>query len=250
MTYELPWGAVSASLSAGRSGLDEHETEWMERFNRTGIAGDMDVCLSLLETCPLSLTRTRVFAIVAGALFGRAVALSASARAERRQGLRLLYTIASRWTILDPEACGLLLETMSPEVLYAITMLWPDRYHEHRYFFCAVLWGMHNEGFEGTEFLNRNGFLANVRHVLQEALCPEDEGQDESRDMPESEGDHEEGHEKSQRKALQTVPVTDMGERRQEGAHEADAEPEAEPGSALWADSAAGSRGRHERARD
>ena len=178
MTMDIPWGAQAVSLPTGTE-LEPHESEWIDKINTLGITADIDLCLDLLDSCPLSLTRRKLCGVFAGVLLGRVLAMSCEERAGRREQLKRLYALSSFWTITDPEAFCLFVETVGPEVLYVAIRLWPDDHQDSRIFCAAVLWGLHLEHAKGTEFLRENGALESLRTIVTQAIVPGEESGEE-----------------------------------------------------------------------
>lgn len=176
---DIPWGAQAVSLPMGTE-LEPHESEWIDKINTLGITADIDLCLDLLDACPLSLTRRKFCGVFAGVLLGRVLALTAEERAGRKEQLKGLYALSSFWTITDPEAFCLFVETVGPEVLYVAIRLWPESNQASRLFCGAVLWGLHLGHAKGTEFLLNNGALESLRNIVTQALVPGDEQDEQS----------------------------------------------------------------------
>ena len=171
--------AASLPLQTGLRKLEPHENEWMEKLNTLGLAADIDASLGLLASCPLSMANTRICAVIAGCFLGRVLALSPEERARRKKELRRLYALSSNWTIIEPEAFCLFLETVGPEVLYVAVRLWPEEYPNHRIFFATLLWSLYNEKVKSMEFLNKNGALNSLCNIIMEGLTPLRHAEDE-----------------------------------------------------------------------
>ena len=193
MTMDIPWGAQAVSLPTGTE-LEPHESEWIDKINTLGITADIDLCLDLLDSCPLSLTRRKLCGVFAGVLLGRVLAMSCEERAGRKEQLKRLYALSSFWTITDPEAFCLFVETVGPEVLYVAIRLWPEGHQDSRLFCGAVLWGLHLEHAKGTEFLKGSGALESLRTIVTQAIYPGDGPGDEPReDQGEEQDERAEG---------------------------------------------------------
>ena len=127
-------------------------------------------------------------------LLGRVLAMSCEERARRKEELKRLYALSSFWTITDPEAFCLFVETVGPEVLYVAIRLWPEGHQDSRLFCGAVLWGLHLEHAKGTEFLKGNGALESLRTIVTQAIYPGDGPGDEPReDQGEEQDERAEG---------------------------------------------------------
>ncbi len=153
----------------------------------------VDVSLARLASCPLHATRTQAFAVQAGLLFGRMVAIDSResrdspgspdshgshgsraqqpAASDRQQNMRTIQRLCSSWTILDPAASALLLTVVKPEVLYALIIFWPEHLPMSRPFYAAVLLGCYLEQMEGTDFLGENNNSGLLLDIIAESIA-------------------------------------------------------------------------------